>query len=77
MDLAKVISSGEIPVQVYVDSQDLVRRVVYNETVTTGGKSVTSVIQIDFLDYGAQPAPSVPPADQVENLSAFEHSFPF
>jgi hypothetical protein len=63
--LSKEIAGGKIPIDVYIDSSNLVRRIVINETVKAGGKDVTSAITVDFPQYGAQPTPTVPPAGQV------------
>ena len=58
----------QLPVDVWVDSQNLVRQLKLAYTATVSGQSVTSVIQLDFTSYGPQPSPAIPPAGQVSNL---------
>jgi hypothetical protein len=74
--LSKEIVGGTIPIDVYVDASNLVRRIVINETVKAGGKNVTSAITVDFPQYGAQPAPTLPPASEVTNLNSLAGSIP-
>jgi hypothetical protein len=74
--LSKEVAGGKIPIDVYVDSSNLVRRIVINETMKAGGKNVMSSIMVDFPQYGTQPAPTVPPASQVSNLKSLAGSFP-
>jgi hypothetical protein len=68
--LSKEIAGGKVPIDVYIDSSNLVRRIVIDETVKAGGKDVTTAITVDFPQYGAQAAPTVPPASQIGNLQA-------
>jgi hypothetical protein len=68
--LSKVIAGGRIPVDVYVDASNLVRRIVINEALNVAGKNATSTITVDFPQYGPQPPPTVPPANQITNFSA-------
>lgn len=50
-----------VPIDVYVDGQGLIRRVVMVEPLKTG----TSSLRFDFLDFGAPAGLHVPPAAQV------------
>ncbi len=59
-----------IPLDVWIDSSNLVRRIALDETVAVSGKSTTVKVQEDFPEYGPQPAPSIPSASDVTNLSA-------
>jgi hypothetical protein len=68
--LSKEIAGGKIPIDVYIDSSNLVRRIVINEKATVGGKSVSTAITVDFPEYGTQPAPTVPPANEVTNFKS-------
>ena len=59
-----------IPVDVWIDSRDLVRRLVVNETLNDAGKTITLSVREDFPQYGPQPAPAIPPASEVTNVSS-------
>ena len=64
-----------IPVDVWVDAQHLVRRPQMTITVTPAGAQSTGVgLTMDDSDYGPQPRPAVPPADQVEDVGALAAS---
>jgi hypothetical protein len=70
--LAQVLGSGTIPVDVWVDSHNLVRRM--RETLRLPGESGTpadtAVTQTtDFYDFGVPVRVSAPPAAQVASLS--------
>jgi hypothetical protein len=69
--IEKLTHLHQIPVVVWVDSHSLIRRmrVTLNETVATG-QSTNTQITVDFLKYGPQPKPAVPPASQVTDASA-------
>jgi hypothetical protein len=74
--LEKKATVGDMPVDVWIDGADLVRRIKMNmnETVQGGsvttamGRSVSTEMTEDFSDYGAQPAPAVPSSDETTNL---------
>lgn len=72
---AKSYGSGSIPVDVWVDHQNLVRRLRLRLQVagqsgasTTGGK-MAMVLSVDFSDFGVPVQVSAPPAAQVDILS--------
>ncbi|MGH2883141.1 MAG: hypothetical protein ACRDPA_10670 [Solirubrobacteraceae bacterium] len=65
---------SEIPMDVWIDSSHLVRRVRSNFTETVNSQSLTIAMTENFLSYGAQPAPVVPPSSQTENLLSLLHS---
>jgi hypothetical protein len=65
---------SEIPMDVWIDASHLVRRVQSTFTETVGGQSVSIAMTENFLSYGAQPAPAVPPASQTENLLSLLHN---
>ncbi len=71
--LSKAITGGELPVDVYIDSGNLVRRIVISEPLSVGGKGGSVSMQMDFPSYGPQPAPAIPPAAQVTDFSALSH----
>jgi hypothetical protein len=71
--LAKVekeVGVSTFPMTVYIDSANLVRRILFGFTVTPTGSTVhvKTAAQIDFLSYGAQPTPATPPASETLNL---------
>lgn len=68
--LEKLTGLRTIPVDVWVDSQHLVRRVTMAYTITASGQTVHSQLRLDFLSYGSQPVPAAPPSSQVKNASS-------
>ena len=60
----------EVPVDVWVDSRGLVRRM--QETVSESGASMT--VSVDLFDYGYKPIVAVPPSDQVVSADDFTNS---
>jgi hypothetical protein len=61
-----------IPVDVWVDSGHRVRQMVmsFSENVPSSGQKISISIRIGIPQYGPQPAPVVPAADQVTDLSS-------
>lgn len=59
-----------LPVDVWIDAHHLVRRIVMALSVPAGGGNVQETVTGDMTDYGPQPLPAVPPADQVQDLSS-------
>lgn len=68
--LEKLTGLHAIPVNVWVDPQHLVRRLVMAYAVRAGGQKVTTRMRLDFLSYGPQPAPALPPARQVTDAGS-------
>lgn len=68
--LQKLTGLHAIPVDVWVDSQHLVRRLTMAYTVHASGQSLRTQIRLDFLSYGAQPVPKAPPAGQVTDAAS-------
>ena len=70
--LAKQLTQDQdVPIDVWIDAHNLVRRVV--TTLTLGGSTGSSLQEIataDFTDYGPQPRPTPPPPDQVTSGSS-------
>jgi hypothetical protein len=60
-----------LPVDVWIDQHHLVRRTAFgiNEQLPGIGPMHLSM-RMDFTDYGPQPAPSLPPASQVRDISS-------
>jgi hypothetical protein len=65
---SKQLGGASMPVTLYIDSANLVRRVVYGLNTTAGGQKLSVAMQMDFLAYGQQSAPSVPSTGQTFNL---------
>jgi hypothetical protein len=60
----------ELPADVWVDAHNLIRRVVLTLDVhAAGGPAIQSIVTEDLSDYGPQPRPTPPPADQVQDLT--------
>jgi hypothetical protein len=73
--LEKVTNLHQIPVDVWIDNHNLVRRIrlAFREPVASG-QSVSTAINVDIVGYGPQPPPTLPPADQVTDASALAGS---
>jgi hypothetical protein len=66
--LAQISPSQDVPVDVWVDAHHLVRRVAMTLTLgVANGASMQETATTDLSDYGPQPRPTPPPADQVTN----------
>jgi hypothetical protein len=74
-EFAKSFGRGSIPVDVWVDNNNLVRQVrlslhIPGETGAPGAAgTMTIVVSIDFYDFGVPVRLSAPPAAQVASLS--------
>jgi hypothetical protein len=66
--------NGQVPLDVWIDSSHLVRRIVLTQPLAGGGPGAWGTIQVDYPSYGPEPAPVIPPADQVTNIRALLHS---
>jgi hypothetical protein len=64
-------AAAQIPIDTWIDSAHLVRRIAlaYAQPIANG-QSANVALQMDFVNYGPQPAPAVPPASQTQNLLA-------
>lgn len=64
----------QLPIDAWIDSAHLIRRIAlaYSQPVS-GSQSVDVSLQVDFKDYGPQPAPTIPAPDQTTNLLALTH----
>ena len=74
--LKKRGTKTQLPIDAWIDSSQKIRRMVitYNEPVN--GQQISITTQVDFLQYGPQPAPTVPPASQTQNLLSLAGSTP-
>jgi hypothetical protein len=72
--LQKKGATTTLPIDAWIDSSHLIRRIQMNfsEPVSTG-QAVTVALTENFLQYGAQPAPTVPSPSQSANLFSLAH----
>ena len=69
--LEQTTHMSTIPVDVWVDSEHLVRRMAMTISATLqGGQPMGVGVTMDFSDYGPQPPPTLPPAGDVQDLSS-------
>ncbi|HET9719454.1 MAG TPA: hypothetical protein VFP55_05205 [Solirubrobacteraceae bacterium] len=68
--LEKMTGLHSIPVDVWVDRQHLVRRMTMAYTVSASGQSLRTRMRLDFLAYGSQPVPKIPPAGQITDAAS-------
>jgi hypothetical protein len=68
--MEKLLGKSTLPVEVWIDSQHLVRRMKMSFDSNSSGQSATIGMTIDIPEYGPQPAPSLPSADQVTDASS-------
>lgn len=79
VDLAKVPNGSRLqqltnlktlPVDVWVDGQNLLRRVSESYTATTVGSTVATSMQMDFTNYGEQVNVQVPSASETVDMTS-------
>lgn len=64
--LQQAMPNGAIPVDVWVDSRHLVRRITTTLDISIpSGQNLQETATVDLGDYGPQPRPATPPSDQV------------
>jgi hypothetical protein len=68
--LEKATNLHQLPVDVWIDGQHLVRQMRMAFDTSTGGQSLKTVMTIAMPEYGPQTIPAAPPADQVFDLSS-------
>lgn len=74
LEFAKTLGSGAIPVDVWVDGQDLVRRVKLSLHLPGGAGAPAGarlVQSTDFYDFGVPVRVSAPPAAQIATMPQF------
>jgi hypothetical protein len=68
--LQQVTGSADLPVDVWIDPNHLVRRMVMSLSLhPSSGPTMQETVLADLSDYGPQPRPSLPPADQVQDMT--------
>jgi hypothetical protein len=60
---------SQIPIDVWIDSKHLVRRIGLNLQASQGGQAVNEAVTIDIPEYGPQPQPTIPPASEVQAVT--------
>ena len=66
--LEKLTGLRYLPITAWVDSSGHVRRIVLSETGRVEGQPFSENVQLDFVKYGLEPAPAVPPANDVTSI---------
>lgn len=75
--LQQIIPGQDVPIDVWIDAHNLVRRVVMTLTIDVpNGPSMQETATADITDYGPQPRPTPPPADQVTDASSLVAGLP-
>ncbi len=71
--LKDALGTSDLPVDVWVDAHRLVRRTAMSMSLhATGGPSLQETVVANLTDYGPQPRPAVPPADQVQDATGLQ-----
>jgi hypothetical protein len=60
--------TGDIPMDVWIDQSDLIRKVQMSFNESVQGQAVTATLTEQITAYGKQPAPTVPSAGETTNL---------
>jgi hypothetical protein len=67
--LEQLTQIHDVPVDVWVDTHHLVRRMEMTIAPNIpGGPTLNEDITIDITHYGPEPRPALPPANEVANL---------
>jgi hypothetical protein len=64
----------QVPIDAWIDSSHLIRRVQTSFSEPINGQSVTISSTENFTQYGPQPTPAVPPRDQTTDLLSLLHT---
>lgn len=70
----RLIAQGapaELPVEVWIGDDGLVRRLRLDEDLQAGGSSLSAAVTIDLSDFGTDVSVAAPPADQVFDVTTF------
>jgi hypothetical protein len=57
-----------MPVEVWVDDEDMIRRQKFSMTMTTGGQKTKTAMDMRFSDFGADVEVS-PPSGEVKDMT--------
>jgi hypothetical protein len=72
--IQKLTRISQMPVSVWIDKHQLVRRMAINLTLSAEGQTINEDITIDLPEYGPQQPPAIPPASQVAPASSLNTS---
>jgi hypothetical protein len=72
--IQKLTHISQMPVSVWIDKHQLVRRMAINLTISAEGQTINEDIAIDLPEYGPQRAPAIPPASQVAPANSLNSS---
>ncbi|HEY2159926.1 MAG TPA: hypothetical protein VGH24_01345 [Solirubrobacteraceae bacterium] len=72
--IEKTTNLHTIPVDVWIDGNNLVRRMHITLGETVNGQSINTGITVDIVKYGPQPQPPAPPPGQVSDLGSLTGS---
>ncbi len=68
--LEVALQTDQVPVDVWIDHQHHVRRMAMTLSFTPpGAPTIQESMTADMTDYGPQPRPVAPPADQVQDIT--------
>jgi hypothetical protein len=67
--LEKASGLSDVPIDAWVDASHRVRRLALSFTESPAGQRIGISMTINVLAYGPQPAPQIPPASQVTNIT--------
>lgn len=68
--LEALLHTSQEPVQVWVDHSHHVRRMTVSITYRLGSIPMHEAVTVDMTDYGPQPKPAAPPANQVQDITS-------
>jgi hypothetical protein len=69
--MQKLLGGAAVPLDVWIDAHHLVRRVTMSLALgSPSGPALQATFAADISDYGPQPRPTPPPADQVTDASS-------
>jgi hypothetical protein len=66
--LKKRGTKTQLPIDAWIDSSQKIRRVVITYSEPINGQKATITTRVDFVQYGPQPAPTVPPKGETQDL---------
>lgn len=61
---------SSMPIEVWVDRQDRVRRMALTLATATGGQHAQSTIDVEYFNFGTVPAVNVPAEDEVFDVTS-------
>jgi hypothetical protein len=72
--IQQIAHVSNMPVSVWIDKHQLVRRMAINLTIIAEGQTINENIAIDLPEYGPQHSPAIPPASEVAPASSLNSS---